>query len=328
MPRQICGEPIRLTDEEKHTICFRIYLNYFNTISNFLDINKGNPKLLLEGIIKTRNFRNIKSTHCKDITALGKYIRNTWFTEIQTYIPLKLGNYISYSNHWLLVKTYYAIYHALRAYFIASRQDVGIGHKSNLHAMGEEIKRRPDLFPYPWKVICIGHPKNPEYLNIPSNISPKSVSPLSSNPPFWNSYTMFLKTTRRRYFEEWQNIYKKQSMHSKEKKQEFLADKKHFLKNLSPTTLFDCLYRLRLRSNYVDADIFLQSEKKFLDPFKFDFAVKNINWWSLLVLEFLIARYIGKNTYKQVVDDFQKYEQLGLSSELISRRWEIINNLI
>ena len=121
------------------------------------------------------------------------------------------------------------------------------------------IKLRPTLFPQPWRLLYTGAPRLPtiSYLNLPSSVTIKQVSTLS-NPclqSFWDFYALFLRTTRERQGEnaiaEWKKDNRRKTI-PKKKRDEILA-------KLSPTSLFHALYRLRLRSNYSDAESFLAS---------------------------------------------------------------------
>lgn len=317
---------IPTNEEIKQANRFRTYLNYLLSISTFIGNSKDNPKTIIQNVIQSRTFSNIQGKDC-DIKKIGLLFRNAWFTEIQINIFSQFNEFISYSNHWTPVQTYYSLYLALRAYFTSTGQDVSREHASNLKAIGEEIKRRPSLFPQPWSIICVGNPENsiPELLNLPKGVTISKVSSLTSSfrIPFWNSYALFLKTTRKRQIETLCNDWKIRLR----KKRICPFEKKKFIENLSPTTLFHILYRLRIRSNYADADSFLLSDQNIDDAISFHSALLNIGWYSLLVLELLVARHIGKRKFDCLVGDFRKYEKNRLSDGLIGLRWDTMKNL-
>ena len=242
-------------------------------------------------------------------------------------ISAQYEEFVSYSNHWIPVQVYYACYLALRAYFRASGQDIRREHTANLRAVGEEIQRRPTLFPYPWCVILTGNPEEArlQLRNLPNGITISQISSLTSSRriQFWDSYSKFLKTTRLRQLqkqcEDWKDVNNHRRVSPKVKQQ--------FIANLSPTTLFHCLYRLRLRSNYADADSFLLSVGGSTDAGDFHAALRKICWGSLFILETLTARYIGKRVFERIVNSFRRYETRGVSDNLIGLRWGIIHSL-
>lgn len=314
-------------EEEDQANRFRTYLNYLLAISDFFGDVKNNPRELVGAAIETKTFHDIQGGRCTDVDNIGRFLRNAWFTEIQMDIAGQHDEFVSYSNHWIPVQVYYAVYLALRAYYIAKGHDVPREHASNLKAIAEEIKTRPDLFPQPWKAVCIGNPENgrAKMVNLPHGMVIGKISSLSlsSKVPFWDSYGMFLQTTRRRQLEtlcdNWK-INNKRRRVNPEAKQRFIA-------NLSPTSLFNALYRLRLRSNYADADSFLLAVQGSTEAVQFHHALQKISWCTLLVLELLIARHIGKRTFEQIVEKFRKYDGLGRSEELICSRWRSLCKL-
>ncbi len=314
-------------EQVQQTNRFRTYLNYLSSFLDFFGMERYNPEIYVKPVIESKAFQDIQGGRCPDIEKVGRILRNAWFTELQLSISGQNEEFIFYSNHWAPVQLYYSAYLGLRAYFIVSGQAVSNEHASNLKAIGEEIQRRPSLFPLPLKVICVGNPEDntTRYLNLPQHCSVSKISPLSSSwrVSFWDSYGMFLRTTRIRQLEklcdDWRSLNKRKRISPKVKKA--------YSANLSPTTLFHCLYRLRVRSNYADADSFLLSVQETEEAIRFHNALQTVGWFALLVLELLIARYIGKKKFEQFVNDFRKHETQGLSDELICFRWDHLRNL-
>ena len=314
-------------EEEDQANRFRTYLNYLLSVSNFIDDVKDDPAKLVKTVIEADGFRNIQGGRCEDIDKIGLLLRNAWFTEIQMDISGQYEEFVSYSNHWIPVQLYYTAYLTLRAYYLSRGQSIPKEHASNLKAIAQDINNRPDLFPQPWKAICIGNPDDStaEIINLPPDVSIKIISSLSSSSKvqFWDSYGMFLKTTRLRQIEtlctDWKSRNKKKRINPKEKQR--------FITNLVPTTLFHALYRLRLRSNYADADSFLLASQGTSEAIDFHRALQKIGWSTSLILELLIARYIGKRPFAQLVDKFRKYDDKGRSENLVCLRWDALQKL-
>jgi len=320
-------EQLPSEEEIEQGIRFRTYLNYLDCISNHLGDIYSDPTRIVNPVIQSRAFQSIQGGRCGNTERLAQLFRNAWFTEIQMSISAQYEEFVSYSNHWIPVQAYYATYLALRAFFIASAQDVGREHSTNLKAIGEEIQQRPKLFPYPWKVVCVGNPEDSslEFRNLPNGVTISGISSLTASwrvDP-WDSYAKFLKTTRQRHLlkqcEDWKLQNGRKRVSPKAKKQ--------FLDNLSPTTIFNCLYRLRLRSNYADADSFLLSVQGSTEGAAFHSSLRKIGWSSLLILELLTARYIGKREFDAIVESFRRYETRGVSDDLIGLRWGTLRGL-
>jgi len=312
-------------EESEQTYRYQTYLNYLTSISEFIGSVKGDEDrtgTLISPVVESQSFKDIQGGRCSDKEKLGQLLRNAWFTEIQMNLTSQFNELVAYSNHWTPVQLYYATYLVLRAYITAKGQNVSREHASTLKFIGNEIHLRPDLFPEPWRTICVGDPEEtkPILENLPKGITIGKISSLSPSHrvSFWDSYAMFLKTTRNRQLDnlcsDWKQAHRRKRVSPKEKEK--------FIANLPPTTIFHTLYRLRVRSNYSDADSLLLSLQGTQEAVALNVAFLNIGWATLLILELLISRYIGKKLFGQIVENFQKHEIQGYSNELIGIRWK------
>ena len=177
------------TEQEEHeTHRFRTYFNYLCSIDAYIE-NKDN---LIGDVVASQSFRGIQGGKSFDTKKVEKLLRNAWITEMQMEMAGRQRDFSIYANHWAPVQAYYSVYLALRSLFIVmGRSDLGGEHASNLKAVAEVISARPDLFPYPWKVLCIGDPAAPQYLNLPCDTKVtaysgqlRSVIPMNLAHPF------------------------------------------------------------------------------------------------------------------------------------------------
>jgi len=170
---------IPTSQEWEETFRFRTYLNYVCSISNYLFSIKP-AKFLIE-ITSSKAFQHIQ---CKKITdeKIEKLLRNSWLTEVKLHLDGEEKDFSSYSNHWAPVQLYYSVYLALRAFFISSGTSITGEHVNNLSAISDEIVRRPDLFPYPFKTVCIdcGALSPEKFVNWPDGIPLNTVSTLQN----------------------------------------------------------------------------------------------------------------------------------------------------
>jgi hypothetical protein len=111
------------------------------------------------------------------------------------------------------------------------------------------------LFPPPWDLVCIGYPtaREARFRGLPADII---LGPLHSwqlarsEEILHTSLCMLLRTTRERTFEN-----RKADWRRRNKKAGVPAAIAHELaEKLPPTTFFDFLWRLRVRSDYRDID--------------------------------------------------------------------------
>ncbi|MCM0607261.1 MAG: hypothetical protein KA715_14325 [Xanthomonadaceae bacterium] len=302
---------------------FTVYLNYLTAICGHLLKDGYHNTEQLKTISETSGFKSIKGRSDVDLEQVARLLRNSWFTELQIRIAGKNADFVSYANHWVAVQAYYSNYLAIRGLFAAMGNGVTREHAKNLKAIGELIKVRPTLFPDPWCIACVGNPdKNIQYINIPhsAQMNPKAVSALTSGDrvDFYNSFALFLKTTRTKQIEQlcikWKTDNRKARVSP--------SAKQSIVDALPPTTIFNCLFRLRIRSNYEDADSFLLSVESATEAKAFHRALRVITWQSLFILEMLIARHIGKKNFENIVNSFLAHDKKhNYSKNLIQRRW-------
>lgn len=311
---------VQSTEEVEQTIRFRTYLIYLEKISAFLEQCDGDEKKVISRVTQSNSFKSIATNAKANKHKIGQLLRNAWLTEVQ--LNLTFGGNVSYSNHWAPVQVYYATYLSIRAFFLAMGVTVSHEHASTLKYISQEIVRRPDLFPRPWKVVGVGDPKSGsvELKHLPNDVSIKRASTLSTGVDTWDSYHKFIKTTRdrqlRKACDDWKRTNKKKVIRE--------ANRQAVLGNLAPTSLFNALYRLRIRSNYEDADSFLMSIQETDEAIRFNSALKKVGWYTLFALETLIARYLSRSEYEKIVLEFRRHETGNHSEQLVGKRLEVI----
>jgi len=133
-----------------------------------------------------------------------------------------------------------------------------------------------------------------------------------------------LRTTRNRQIETAVNEWKKKHRRKKIGKEK----RKCCVDGLPSTTIFDVLYRLRIRSNYADADLYLLNISNECDAVRLYECFTGIAWHTLFVFELIMTKYLGKSTFGDIVSGFLNDEKSGFSTNLLHRRWEIISGLL
>lgn len=247
---------------------FTTYKNYIANFRNFLfeTYGEGKPMLCklkstLENIgiagIQRKNLDNTK------LQTATKLLYNAWHTELMLILSGQYKEYVRYSNHWSSVQAYYAVFLALQALFESARMQRQNTHSYTLTTVSNLIKQRK-MFPLPWCVYCTGSPdlKEEKYFNLPNDVDISRISPLSAPGPtrFWNSYGMLLRTTREKQCAQRADAWKRQKENytrGKPRKKLSKDCKRQIYEQVHATTFFDVLYRLRIRSNYQDADSYL-----------------------------------------------------------------------
>jgi len=313
------------TDEEQEqALRFRTYVNYLGAIGSFLRSEYSDPKDLASRVAQQDSYKRIQGGRTADLGAVQRLLRNAWFTELQIRVAAPTDDLIPYSNHWAPVQLYYSIYLSIRAWYSALGRRVGTQHTTTLRAAAGEIRSRPSLFPYPWKLLVDGDPEKgtTNYENLPADVSIASISSLEMSPSFWDSFAMFLRTTRQRQLDRAIDDWKRRNRRRRIK----ASERAQLSGAFPPTSLFDGLYRLRIRSNYADADTFLLSLESEAEAIQFHRALRAVGWCSMLVLELLISASVGHRQLGEWVESFNRYDVAGHSEKTIRRRWEVIRD--
>lgn len=249
--------------EEERAKAFQVNNNYLGAVAMYLIETYGSPpemgKALVAAQHELRGFQRLKLRRDLDKEAISRLLTISWASEVQ----LRLGALVQptmlrFSNAWAPVFSYYAVYMAMQAWFCLNRMgNLTDDHTSSLRTISHNVVFR-DLFPLPWAVYCTGCPqlKESTFERVPGDQDAHAHVELLSRPSmasFWPRYCKMLETTRvrrlERNFREWKRSRDRRAIRADEKRK---VDS-----NLSPTTLFDFLWRLRVRSNYKDVGSFL-----------------------------------------------------------------------
>lgn len=191
------------------------------------------------------------------------------------------------------VNSYFAIYHGARAWIVASGQPQHDTHAQVLHTLGNAAAER-HLFPPPWDLVCSGYPtaREARFRGLPDDII---LGPLHnfqrarSDETLHASLCLLLRTTRERTFENRKTDWRKRN-----KKAGVPAAVAHELaEKLPPTTFFDFLWRVRVRSDYRDIDAFIPGGEQPYHAVEFQQALTTIVSATLGLFEGLIAHSSG-----------------------------------
>jgi hypothetical protein len=204
------------------------------------------------------------------------------------------------------VNSYFAIYHGARAWIVASGQPQQDTHAQVLHTLGNAAAER-HLFPPPWDLVCSGYPtaREARFRGLPDDII---LGPLHnfqrarSDETLHASLCLLLRTTRERTFENRKTDWRKRN-----KKAGVPAAVAHELaEKLPPTTFFDFLWRVRVRSDYRDIDAFIPGGEQPYHAVEFQQALITIVSATLALFEALIAHSSGPEVLSDAGRSFIK----------------------
>ncbi|MBN2499262.1 MAG: hypothetical protein JXB38_00765 [Anaerolineales bacterium] len=259
-----------------------------------------------------------------DHTRIAQLLRSSWFTELLVVGEAKNDSLLPYSNPWSMVQLYYIIYLSIRAYFLAFGRKVSSNHTVTLRTIAEDLINVKDRFPLPLSSCLSGMTSSEPFRldNSPQEITitlnNPLVSPYAVHP--WQHYGLLLKTTRARQLKRSFDEYRKKSCVERLPK----AKKQEIAQSVRPTTIFDGLYRIRIRSNYSDVDSFVLTSISDSDSIQLSKSICRIIYRTLLIFEILIAKSVGKQQYEKFVINFTTRKLGKPAEETALLRWNQI----
>jgi hypothetical protein len=317
---------------------FKVTLNYLRDLALFLKHTYGGKnKKLYAGIAATvaahpayvKIARRPGSTI--DFDQLQRHLEIAWVSELELRIPAALGAKRTFrvTNAWAPVHAYYAVSMLLQAWFDGNGMTgTADDHTAALRSISAQIKDR-QLFPTPWSVLCEGNPfakGGCNYIHEPASgacsakvevlSTPVSIPGVYSEADFWARFGTWLRTTRKSRLEKREEQWKR-----KQRKQRIDPnERKKYASSLHPTSLFDCLWRLRIRSNYRSVETYLVRYVGDDDAERFHKALVTVTQATMLLLECYVARVIGAAAYEKMVQDFLSHDPQGLAAQTVGRR--------
>lgn len=318
---------------------FKTYKNYFGSLSIYVHKTYGTG---------TDCFKNLKAA-CESqgafariqmapfsttiLEEIKKLLFNAWNSEIVLALPSSISpEFVKYANHWSPVQAYYAVYLAIQAFFRSVRlESPPNNHAKSLRTISEYVTRQ-NLFPPYWNVCCSGAPTLAEvkHVNLPANEKIEMISCLSSPrfEEFWSWYAMLLRTTRERQFKRKlaDSGSRFKTKKGTRRKRFTPTQKARVLADLHATTVFDFVYRFRLRSNYEDADAFILGTTSNTDASEFNEALRHFTATTLFIIELQVVSRIGTQTMGEFIMEFRKADRAALLETTVGLREPFLVN--
>ena len=228
----------------------------------------------------------------------AEVLRNGWATEILLNSPRVLGgpDIVAFSNLWAPVQAYYAVFES----FTALAMTIGTAprtHASLLEWAAANVAHSGTPFVVPWTARVGGAPGAWTFEGFGSVTPDPSISNLSAphatNAP--HLLALALKTTRQDQIDERRERWRS-GLKTKRGTPRKSLPTAVLLANaakMRATTLFDLLWRLRVRSNYKEGDALLSGALGPTDAAGFHNALSEIVAATLLTTEIYLARVVG-----------------------------------
>lgn len=300
-------------EEEDRSRRFQVHKNYLLGLSQQLEASYGSTledagTVLVAQLRTMPGFTRIQRVGDADEKSVRTALSLSWTGLIQLELASwsEVAFNLPYTNAWAPVHAYYSISSAARAWLTAQGQPTN-SHAATLKAVGSEVQSRR-LYPSPWDVLCFGccHDGSHTFRNVPEGVLPADPAILLQTPDmttFWPRYLKMLETTRKNALEirydEWKKATNRQRMS---------ASEKHRIgESTSPTSVFDFMWRLRVRSNYEGVEPYLMANVSGAWQREFYESIRLISHLSSLMFDCWIAQRLGRAQYAAAVDEFMQY---------------------
>lgn len=274
-----------------------------------------------------------------DLQELRRSLNNAWASELVLGIPGRFtsaDSVIRLANNWGVVQFYYVLYHVTQAYHIATGNPKPTNHPATQRIFTSTWGRTGTLSPWNLTNDVNGYDQFPANWQVDMTINPFTpCTPASC----WDVFAMALRTTRRdslkgAYMNErkektsqkrkaWNTDEEARLAKAKKarKKRVFkisnltASERAAVNKRVRAHSLIDYAYRLRIKTNYEDADMFAEGPPNMTASGRVNRDIVRLAAASLLVAELHIARLIGGPAFAAIADAWLQ-SQVNLPAQL------------
>lgn len=289
---------------------FQTYLNYLSAVRDYFREAYGTfDRYCQQALTETRRLKGDKTL---DRERVRRFLRLAWNTEHLLHESGGEDAEIQrLNNHWAPVQAYYAAYCAAEAAgYVLDRSPPG-SHGKALRKVTEYARR---LSLPPWDIVAIGAlGKDRKGIKVrglePGTEIPNNLQSLDVDPAGMIAKCVSAEH-KHRINDAWTS--RKQAGCYK---YEFEPD---------PTGLLHFLYRLRIKANYREVDVFLAgaSERDVLD---FGRRLRFLVVLALILCEVVAIRKIGK---REFLGFAQEYLDKNPAADVLKRRTKMYERLV
>lgn len=254
-----------------------------------------------------------------DIDQIRTCLQSAWGTEgllLMTGSVFREEEAIRLSNNWSSIQTYYVIYHCTQALHVAQGHPRPDTHPKTQNIFCNQWTSRPTcLYPWTFGYGATGAVNLPQRVTIDLGLHPWSICEGNN---IWSLYSKALMTTRRESLTEKCRLArdrKKQALRKtwgeeeatriskgrKARKQPIfplpqltLDEKRQIDESTRVYTLIDYVYRLRIKTNYEDSNMFTDGPEDSFESSQVRSTFYAIASGTLFLYENAIKAIIGK----------------------------------
>ncbi len=261
-----------------------------------------------------------------NLVELRRSLNNAWSSELVLGILGRFTNADSVmrlANNWGAVQLYYVLYHATQALHIATGNTKPSGHPSTQKIFTSTWGSAGTLSPWNLTTDANGYHQFPAAWQVDITVNPLAACTPAS---CWDLFAMAIRTTRRdTLIESYSNERKEKTSQKRKawnaeeearlakgkkarKKRVFTisnltaTERAAVNKRVRPHSLIDYAYRLRIKTNYVDAEMFTEGPHNTASSGQVNRDIVRLAAASLLIAELHIARLIGGPAFATIAN--------------------------
>lgn len=310
--RTVAAVLIRFPDPE-YAETFRAYVNYFEDLAGTIGglyIGTSLVEGIHDGVLTHPPVAKIQRRRptSAEVNGMDAGFKKAWANlrrlDREVEDPF---NYDEEINAWLPAQAYYAVFHAILGFAVATGQPVPKDHAAALKLAGRVVER--GVLPPPWDVWCAGCPQTKACTF--GGVVPSSggVHVLSTPDPATSEdrLAMFLRTTRKKELERrFAQERARKPAPGRARRNLSKSDKERIASAMAPTTVFDVLWRMRKKANYDDADVFVLGAAHELDARRLGQSLVIVADATVGALEALAVAYVGPNSFADMAEAYAK----------------------
>jgi len=285
------------------TLAFHTFSNYVQAVCAWTTALYPHTDGMVAGVadaVKARPWRAGAPIGKALSARAGQILRNGWATEVLLNAPRALGGgaLVSFANLWAPVQAYYAVFNSFTAMAHVLSPAPPATHIKLLNWAADAAGHASMPFVSPWTARVGGapgawshHDFGPDPLNL--RISNLTTARAGTAPSL---LALGLRTTRAEQIEDRREGWiAAQPLTRAGTRRRNLATTALVANatRMRPTTMFDLLWRLRIRSNYREGDEFLTGALSEGDAAAFHTALCDIVAATLLTVEIYLAHVVG-----------------------------------
>jgi hypothetical protein len=296
----------------KEEITFDVYQHYLSNITNFIKKRHNSLDKYIEYL--NDRTKDVHRNSSLDYKELKRFLFIGWNTEYLVRMNDNIQNveFTRINNQWKPIQVYYSIYSLAESAAYAIFNQKMENHTKCLNVMSDYLINTNIE---PWNYYFSGFNGNKKVVGTitPGNFPNGIVIPNSlkrDNVSETEVMALCIRAEHRHRIEE----YKKPKNGGVYK----------YMYAPKPTSLLHFFYRLRIKSNYKNAEVFLARAPDLIIT-DFSKNLTSINILMNVLMEVLIAKRIGKDNLILLMAEFKK---LYVNEAVVSRRAKYYANLI